>query len=95
MEMLEKKGWTRVAIKKGVEIYTKRESFSSKSPDIFIRHVGFLMGYNWDNYCFPADTEWYLEEHLDHFIADCKIKDAWKEMLREVHKNELGKQKND
>jgi len=86
---LEEKGWRYVATEKGVEIYTKRTPFSSQCPDIFVQHVGFSMGNQWDNYCFPADTEWYLEEHLDHFIAHCAIHENWDKMLKKVHESEL------
>ena len=90
MATLEEKGWTRVAIKKGVEIYTKTTPFSPKYPDIRVQHVAFSKGNHWYNYCFPADMYWYLDEFLEFFIADCRIKDAWQKMLKEVHKNELG-----
>jgi hypothetical protein len=87
-QTLEEKGWTRVAIKKGVEIYTKRTPFSTKSPDVEIQHVAFVKDRHWYNYCFPVNMYWYLDEFLEYFLAECDISDHWKQMLDEVNGEE-------
>jgi hypothetical protein len=95
MATLEAKGWVRVAIKKGVEIYTKTTPFSTKFPDVEIQHVAFKKDNHWYNYCYPSNMYWYLDEYLEFFLAECDIKDHWKQMLKEMDENELGFQEND
>jgi hypothetical protein len=79
-------GWFYAKTIKDVMVYIKTKPFSSRVPDILIQHIGFSKGDNWYNYCVPAGTDWFLDEHLDWFIADCKIKSAWAKMREEVHK---------
>jgi hypothetical protein len=84
----EGKGWLYASTKKGVEIYIMTKEFSTKNPKVLIQHIGFSKDSHWFNYCLPVGTEWYLDEFLEFFIADCAIKDNWKEMLKKVHEND-------
>jgi hypothetical protein len=80
---LIKKEWISVTPRKGVKIFLKSTPFNQNNSHLQILNVGLLKDNQWDNYCLFAGDEMYLDEKIDSFLIECKMREDWNKRIKD------------